>query len=108
MEIYTAKLQSEYYPNVLRNLPISPELRYLLLEIVILERKYSKRRGERFDASAAQLADIYGCTPKKMREYLKELKAKRLIDYDQVGRRVYYCICWPTIEHYIRANDIKV
>lgn len=107
MEIYNAKLQSEYYPNVIRELPLDMPLRYTLLELIILERKFNKYRGNHFNTTAEHLAKICSCTVKQMRSYLTQLKQKRIIDYERSGHVTYYCINWEIIGRFLNKEHLK-
>lgn len=107
MKIYNAKLQSEYYPNVLRELPLEMPLRYTLLEMIILEKKYGKKRGEHFNTTVEQLSKICSCSVKQMRDYLSKLKTKRLVDWARSGHLTYYMINWDTIGRFLEDIHIK-
>lgn len=106
MQIYNAKLNSEYYPNVIRDIPLDMPIRYTLLELVILEKKCGKKRGEHFNTTALQLARICACSEKQMRGYLQKLKRMKLVDWEQCGHLTYYAINWDTISRFLNVEHI--
>lgn len=107
MEIYNANLQSEYYPNVLRDIPLDMTLRYTLLELIILERKCKKNRGEHFNTTVVQLSRICNCTEKQMRNYLSRLKVTGFLEWERCGHLTYYRINWDTISRFLTEEHIK-
>lgn len=101
-------LQFEYYPTVLFNLPLSCiQVEVVLQRLMVMERKYKKQRGEWFQTSADKIATMCRLCERSVKDYLKELKAKKFIEQENCGRASMYRINWLKISDFATDDDIR-
>ena len=102
------KLNCEYYPTVLFNLPLSCiEVEVILQRLMIMERKYNKQRGDWFQTSVDKIASMCRMCEKTIRGHIKELKAKRFIEQENCGRASMYRINWLRIGDFLTVDDYR-
>lgn len=110
------KLCYEYYPTFLYDmdfgeLKLKPIHKYVLLELMVLERRHKKDRGDEFSSSTTEIANRLGYDDEKsintVRRYLQDLQKKNLIAYYQQGKYVKYHICWANLDKYINDSHIR-
>lgn len=104
----STQLQTEYFPTILRKLPISPNLQFFLFTIITMERKFKKQRGDWFITCVDQIANEYGVSNRTAKDYLQQLKALKIIQYEKISRVSYYRINWTKIGEYGTQDDLYI